>query len=157
MGRMVVPDTQSQNHTSLESLAHLPESTLGLEVVGIAKHALSNSTEVLVDGVTDGNTGDVDVGVLDHTASLHVKAADLDEVTRSSVSLGDELSNDSHLAVSVDGLAGAVERSVAQAVGVEVAPVLVANASVPVGAITALGARAARWSRGSTWVRGVGS
>ena len=73
------------------------------------------------------------------------------------IALGDELGDDGELGVGVDLQAGAVEGLVTHTPGVEVASVLVANTSVTVSAITAVGAGAASLRSDRARVRSVGS
>lgn len=153
--RMVVPDRQSENHTLTESISELLESTLPGEVVVIAESSLCSSAEGIGDGVS-GDASDVRVRVGEDYTVLLVFPADLNEVAVCGTVPGDELGDDGELCVGVDGLSLSVERDVTHAVAVEIATVLVADTSIAVGAISALGARAAGQARGSARMRGIG-
>ena len=150
---VVVPEGEGQNHTVTESLAELLEAAVLVEVVGVAEDFLLLGTEVLGDGVDGVDSGDVDVGVLDHLAVLDVDAADLRESSGGGVVAGQELGDNCERLGSVDGHAGAQESGVAETEGVEVTTVGVAETCVPSAVITG----AASLTVGRARVRGKGS
>lgn len=155
VGGVVVPDAHDEDDAVAERLAHGGETTLLLEGVGVRERGLLRGAEAVGDGVAGGHASDVDLGVLDDLAALHVNAADLAERARGGTGVRDELGHDGHLGARVDGEALAVERLVAHAEGVEIATVGIADALVPAvdGAVFASAAVHARDGAG---VRGVG-
>lgn len=123
----VVPERHDEHHVAGEGLGHLGQAALVLEAVGVAEGDLLAAAEGLVDLVA-AVTGDGGLGVGDDLAALDVEAADGLEVAAGA----DELRHDGELAVRVDRLARPVEVRGALPVRVEVAPIRVAHARVPV-------------------------
>lgn len=78
---MVVPDGHNKDLTASEGFTHDRETTLGLEVIVVAKESLLSVTEVVRDGVKLGEGVVVGERVLDDLAILDVLAADLNELT----------------------------------------------------------------------------
>lgn len=155
---MVIPDAESEHHSSVEGITHSLQATLGSKVVPVAEGGLLLGAEVVADGVGGGDSGDVGRRVLDDLAVLDIETADLSERAIGGSVSGDELGDDGELGAGIDGHPLAEERLVAHTVRVEIATVLVADAVVPViGIVTALGARATSLSLGRANVRGVGS
>lgn len=154
-GRVVRPDRQDQDH-ALQSLAHLGEATLGLEVVVVAKGSLLLLAETVGDGVGGVDAGDAGHGVGDRLAVLDVETLDVGQGARVGAVVGDELGHDRDGLGGVDSQARAVEARVAHAVRVEVATVLVADSGVPAVTGTAVGlALAPRLSVNGAGVRSV--
>ncbi|CAG8779468.1 10370_t:CDS:1, partial [Acaulospora colombiana] len=145
------------DHTLGHGLVHGGETTLVGEIVGVAERGLLGGAECGGDGVVGGHTSNVGLGVGDDFAVLDVEAADLVEGTAGGAVARQELGDDGELGVGVDGQAGAVVGGVAHTVRVEVASVLVAHSTVAVGAVPALGARAAVLAVDGAAVGGVGS
>ncbi len=128
----IVPQTHDEDGGPRERLAQRGETTLGLELGVVTEDGLLLVAEVSRDGVDDVDAGDVDSRVLDDYAVLKVQALDLNERAGRSSAVGDELSDDGELLAGIDSASGAVETSVAHAVGVEVATVGVADGGVSV-------------------------
>lgn len=130
----VVPDGQDEHHV-LKGLAHLGESTLGLEVVGVVEGRLLLRAEAVGDAVGRVDAGDVGHGVGDGLAVLDVEAVDLAQRTRGGAVVGNELGHHGEGLGGVEGHAGTVELGIAHAVRVEVASRLVAKtlgAGIPI-------------------------
>ena len=66
--------------------------------------------EVVSDGIDGVDTGDVDDGVLDNFAALHIDAANLLQGTSGCAVVSNKLSHDSELRRSIDNHALAAER-----------------------------------------------
>lgn len=132
---VVVPQRHDEDHALCESIAHALNATLSSEVVGVAEDGLLVLAEVIVDCVA-ANTCDVALGLIEDLATLDVLAADLNKVAVSGVVGGNELSDDCERLGGVDGLAWAVERSVAHSERVEIAPVLITEALISVAIAT---------------------
>lgn len=158
LGEVVVPDGHDEDHTLLKVLALLGHAAAGGEGVGVAENGLLGLAGGVGEGVgLGGHAGDVDDRVLDDLAVLDVDALDLLEGAGVGAVGGDELGDDGHLLLSVDDLAGAEERGVAHAVGVEVAAVTVALAVVALVVGTAVSVTgAADLTDGLARVRGEG-
>ena len=77
---IVVPDREDKNHSSLECLTHLSQTTLLLESVGVTERGLLGIAEGVGDGVT-GHSCNVSLGVLEDNTILNVDATDLNEVS----------------------------------------------------------------------------
>lgn len=135
---MVTPDGHDEGHTAGLGSAHAGDATEGLELVVVGESSLLGVTEGVGKGVS-GETGDGGNRVLDDLTVLDVDTLDFLERAGVCAVGGDELSDDGHLCLGVDGLAGSVEPGVAHAVGVEVTTVLVADSAVPLGSVTTLG------------------
>ena len=133
VGVVVVPERHDEDHTLGEGGAHLHETSLGAEVVGVAEGGLLGVAVGGGDGVA-ADSGDIALGVGDHLAVLDVESLDLGEVA---AAVGEELGDDGELGGGVDGHARAVEGGVALAVAVEVASIGVALASVAGSAVGA--------------------
>jgi hypothetical protein len=153
---VVIPDREDENHTLRKGLVHGSEATLGSKVVVVTEGGLLVGAELLGNGIVGGETSNVGLGVLDDLAVLDVETADLLESTISGAVGGDELGHDGELGASINGLARAIERSVAHTVRVEVATVLVADTTIAVVAITALSTRAAVLAFDGATVGGIG-
>lgn len=125
---MVVPDGENEHHGLGKRLAHLGETTLLLEDVGVSKGRLLLAAVVGGDGVA-GDAGDLGLGVGDDLAVLDVEALDLGQVSGGVL---EELGDDGDLLGRVNGHARAVEGGVALAIAVEVASIGVAGAGVAV-------------------------
>ena len=152
---MVIPDREDEDGSTGERLAHSGYTTVGGEVVGVAKGSLLSRAEGVGDRVT-GDTGDSGLGVGDDNAVLDVLTADLGKSTTGSTVGGDELSHDGELLAGVDGLAGSVEAGVAHAVRVEVAAIGVAHTTVP-ARISTVVTGAEGLARNTARMGGVGS
>lgn len=155
VGRMIIPNRQSKNHSLSESITELLHSTLLSIIVGVAERSLGSSAESIGDRVS-GSTSNVGSRVGIDDAILLVFPADLNKIAVRGTVLGDELRDDGELGVGVDRLALAVERGVAHAVAVIITTVLVADTVVAVGVVSALGTGAAGLASGSARMRGVG-
>ena len=102
--------------------------------IGTAECRRFGSAVGVANGVVrGGNTRNIGDGVLDHLAVLHIEAADFGKCAGGGAIRGDELGDDSELGGGVDGLLGAKERLVAEAVGVEIAAGFVAGAGCGAG------------------------
>jgi hypothetical protein len=139
---MVIPDGHDQDHTLGQSLIHRGEASLVGEVVVVTESGLLGSAEVNGDRVVGSHAGNVGLGVGDNLAILDVETADLTKSTAGSTVGSDELSDDGDLLGGVDGQAGTEEGGITHAVGVEIASILVADTTIALIAITALGAGA---------------
>jgi len=128
---VVVPQRHDEDHALCKSITHALNATLSCEVVGVAEGGLLGLAEVIINCVA-ADTCDVALGLIEDLATLDVLATDLDKVAVSGVVGGDELSDDCKRFGGVDGLAWAVERSVAHSERVEIAAVLVAEALISV-------------------------
>ena len=144
LGLVVVPEGHDEDHTGVEGIAHLRETTEVLERVRVAERGLLRVAERVGDGVVLAHARDVRLRVRDHLPVLHVQPPDLGERARRAVVRRVELRDDGELGRRVDGLAEPQERLVAHPPRVEVAAVLVADAAVAVVTVAAGGARAAR-------------
>jgi len=109
LGRMVIPDTEDQNHSLGEGLTHGRETTLLREGVGIAEGGLLLRAEGIGDLVGSSDARDVGHGVLDDLSVLDVQALDGGECAGSAVVAGDELGDNGELGAGIDGHALAVE------------------------------------------------
>ena len=156
IGLMVVPDGQGEDHTSLQSRAHLGETALGSELVVVTKGGLLLATEGVGDLVGGSDAGPGAHGVGDDLSVLDVEALDGAERSAGRVVTGNELGNDSYLLGSVDSHALAEEVLVTHAVGVEVTSVLVANTTVSRRSVTTICAGAAGLPANTARVGGVG-
>lgn len=143
VGGVVVPDGHGENHWSVESLGETAHAAGLGEIVQIAKDGLLLLAEVVSDLVGCVNAWDVGNRVGENDAVLDVEALDALESAGGRVISGDELGNNGDLLGGVHLLARAEEGGVAHAIGVEVASVLVANAGIAVGSITAVESGAA--------------
>lgn len=124
-------DRQDQDH-ALQSLTHLGKTSLGSEVVVVAKGGLLLLTEAVGDRVGGVDAGDAGQRVGDGLAVLDVESLDIGQGSGICAIVGDELGHHGNWLGGVDGQAGAVEGLVAHAERVEVTAVLVAHARVPV-------------------------
>lgn len=134
---MVVPNGESEDHSTANRATHSLQATKFLELVLVTEGLLLRIAVGSRDTVT-GNASDLAHAVVNDLAVLDVLAADLSECTTVSAVVGDELSDNGELGLGVDSLAGAVERSVTLAVAVEIASILVTDTVVTVVAVTAL-------------------
>lgn len=156
VGGMVVPDGHGENHWGIESLRETGHAAGLGEVVQVAESNLLLLAEVIGDLVGRGNTSNVGNRVGKDNAILDVEAFDALEHAAGGVVGSDELRDNGDLLVGVDLLARAEEGGVAHAVGVEVASVLVTDAFISVGSVTAVVALAAGESVATAGVWGVG-
>jgi hypothetical protein len=147
--RVVVPEGHDKDVAASKRRAHTVEATKGSERVVVAESGLLVLAEAVGDRVA-GGAGDGGLGVLVHLAVLDVEALDLGQAGAGA----DELGDDGHLLLGVEGGAGAVKVLRTHAVAVEVAAILVADTLVAVVAVTAVGARAGNNTRA---LAGVGS
>ena len=144
--RRLTPERHDQNHV-LQSSTHLSQATLCQEARVVAESSLFLCAEVFGDLVRGRDAGNISVRILDDLAVLDVDAADSAQVTSVGAISSDKLRDNSENRVGIDGLAGAVEAGIAQAIGVEVASIGVADAVV--AGVVAVGAAAFR-SRASS-------
>lgn len=144
VGLVVVPQRHDEDHAAVcEGITHSLHATFRGKGIGVAEDRLL----VLAEGVGDRVTADasyVGSGLIEDLTTLNVFATDLDEVAVGGVVGSNELSDDSERLGGVDGLARAVECSVAHSERVEVAAVLVTETLVSVtgarSAISIIGA-----------------
>ena len=157
---VVVPDGENENHAGSHTLGDGGKTSLVGERWGVVEDGDLVSAVVGGDGVVrGGESGDVDVGVLNDDAVLNVDAADLAEGAGSSSVVGEELGDDGELLGGVDGHASTVEGGVAHAEGVEVAAIGVADGVVAAGGSASVvgSAVAARLGTNCAGVRSDGS
>ncbi len=153
---VVVPQTQDQHHSGLESVTHLLQTTAVLEGIGVAEQGLLRIAVLVRHRVVGFQTGEGGVGVGDNLSVLDVEAADLAERAVGGPVGGDELGDDGEFGVGVDCHSGTVKVRHALAEGVEIATILVANAAVAVVAVAAVVSRASGLTGGRADVGGVG-
>jgi len=156
VGLMVIPDGQDEDDTIGESLVDGGESSDCSEAIIVVESGLLGGAEVGGDRVIGGHSGDVDLGVLDDLAVLDVDTADFLESSSVGSVGGQELGDDGHLLGGIEDETGAIERGVTHAVRVEVASILVANTTISVVTVTALGSRAAVWAVDAAAVGSIG-
>jgi len=132
VGEEVAPNTQDQDHTLVECLTHLGQTTLGGEVVRVTEGLLDISTVLVRNGVVSLDTRNVDLGVLDDLSVLQVDTANFRELTSATVAASEELCDNSHLLGGIDSLALTQEGLVAHTERVEVTAVLVARRVVTI-------------------------
>jgi hypothetical protein len=123
--RVVVPEGHDKDVAASKRRAHTVEATKGSERVVVAESGLLVLAEAVGDRVA-GGAGDGGLGVLVHLAVLDVEALDLGQAGAGA----DELGDDGHLLLGVEGGAGAVKVLRTHAVAVEVAAILVADTLV---------------------------
>jgi hypothetical protein len=150
--RVVVPERHDEDVAASKRRAHTVEAANGSELVVVAESSLLGLAEAVGDGVA-ADAGDSGLGVLEHLAVLDIEALDLGQAG----ARADELGDDGHFLLGVEGGAGAVEVLDAHTVAVEVAAVLVADTLVAVVAITTVGACAGNNTRALAGMGGVGS
>jgi len=139
------------------SCTHTGHATEPLEGVVVLEGGLLGLTERVGEGVDSRDSGDAIRGVLDDLAVLDIEMADLLESAGVGAVSSDELSDNGHLLVGVEGLSGTIEGRVTHTVGVEVTPVLVTDTGVSLITVTALGTRATGLALNGARVRSVGS
>lgn len=154
---VVSPDGHDKDVAALQRVAHFNQTAELVVLVPVLEDVLLVDAEFVGDGVASGDAGNVDDSIVNDNAVLDVLAADLNQVTVVGAVVGDELGNDSNLLGSVDGELGArsVEITDTHTEGVDVATVLVANAIVPLGTVTALSTLAAVLALNRAGVGGV--
>lgn len=132
---MVIPQAHDQNHSLVQTLAHASQTTFLGEDILIAEGFLLGCAEVRGDRVS-GDTANVRGRVGDNLSVLHVDALDLAEGAGVGAVAGDELSNNGHLGLGVDGLARAEEGLVTHTEGVEVTSIGIAGSCVASGGVS---------------------
>jgi len=136
---VVVPERHDEDHTVGKVLAHLRHTSEGLEFVHVLGGSFLLLAECVADGVGGGYTSHICVGILNDNSVLNIDSLDLAESTGAGSVVGNKLCNNGEEFGGVDGLSRTVERLVAEAEGVEVAPVLVADTIISVvGIVTAV-------------------
>ena len=128
---VIIPDTHDEYHTIGKGFAHVRETTVRSEGIGIAEGRLLLGTEVSSDGVHGVHSRDIDLRVLDDLAILDVETTDLAESTARRVGAGQELSDDGELGAGINREALSIEALVAHSEGVEITTIGVANTVVP--------------------------
>ena len=122
---MIIPDGHNQDHTAIgEGRTHLLETALGGKGVGITEGSLLGGTEAVGDRISR-DTGNVGLTVRDDFAVLDVEATDFRERASVCTVIGDELCDNSELALSVNSHARSKEGLISHAVTVKVAAGLV--------------------------------
>ena len=150
VNRVVVPERHDKDVAASKRSTHSVQATKGSERRSVAESALLRLAEGVGNRVA-ADTGDGGLGVLVHLSVLDVEALDLGQAA----ARADELRDNGHLGLGVEGGAGAVEVLDAHAVAVEVAAILVAHALVAVVAVAAVSRGCA--SDETSALAGVGS
>lgn len=75
-GSIVDPDRHDEDHARIHVTADTCEAAFGSKLIVVSSDLLLLVTELLGDLVGCGDAGDVGVGLADHSAVLHVQAAD---------------------------------------------------------------------------------
>lgn len=156
---VVIPDGHNEDHTALHGITHLLETSLLLEVLGVAEsflgmiaHLIGDGVELLAHGV------DSRLRMLNDLAVLDIFSSDFREVA---VVVGNELSDNSDWlgAVNVEVGSSSIEVSDTGSEWVEVTAILVADAVVSIMLIITAGSlvRAFVLSFDSAWMSSVSS
>jgi hypothetical protein len=132
---VVIPQAHDENHSLVQTVTHAGQTTVLSEDILIAEGLLLGCAEFRCDRVS-GDAADIRGGVGDDLSILHVDTLDLAEGAGVGTVAGDELSDNGHLRLGVDGHAGAVEALVAHAEGVEVASIGIAGTGVAGGGVS---------------------
>ena len=127
-GGSVIPNAHDEHHPTVECPAHRGQAALLAMVIDIAEFRFGGGAHLVGNGVVSG-AAQRDCRISVHHAVLDIQAADFDEVAGVRAVGGDELSHDCHGAGRVYGKLGTwpVECAISETIGVEVAPVLVAD------------------------------
>ncbi len=120
---VVIPDAKRQNHAVAETSLHALHAALRREAVGVSEDLLLVRAVLGRDRIVGREPGNVSLRVLVDLAVLDVNATDLGERASGGAVRGDELCDDGHLLLSVEGSARAKEGFVTHAIGIEVAPI----------------------------------
>ena len=116
---VVIPDAERQDHAVAETSLHTLHAALRREAVRVSEDLLLVRAVLGRDRIVGGEPGNVSLRVLVDLAVLDVNATDLGERAGGGSVRGDELCDDGHLLLSVEGGAGAKEGFVTHAIGID--------------------------------------
>lgn len=157
VGEVVVPDGHNKDVSLCQRLAHLRHATLGAEGIIVIESFADVCAKAFSNGIVGLDSGDFGTGVIDDLSVLNVEAADLDEVAVVLTIVGDKLGDDGHFLAGVDGVGGAlaIETAFAEAEGVEITAIGIANGVVTTSgwAVASLASDQAELSAGMRCVR----
>mmetsp|Transcript_88364 Transcript_88364/g.245277 ORF Transcript_88364/g.245277 Transcript_88364/m.245277 type:complete len:400 (-) Transcript_88364:306-1505(-) len=128
----IIPERQHKDHSTVQSRAHLAQTSLGGEIIDVTKLLLLLPAQVVCDRVASSWPQNGSIRVFDDLAVLNIEAANLGEIPSVRAIMCQELRDDfdGPRGVNSEAAAMAIEAEVAHTIRIVIAAILVAQSVV---------------------------